>query len=54
MPDKWPQFLDEAVNKLNRGILLSLQFAPKELMLGYPINTTTPTLEAITSEPAEK
>ena len=53
MPDKWPEFLDEAVTELNRRIIPSLQFSPKELILGYPINTTPLPTETITSEPTE-
>ena len=53
MPEKWPEFLDDAIAELNRRILPSLQFSPKELLLGYPINTGTPSLETITSDPTE-
>ena len=53
MPDKWPVFLEEAVTELNRRIIQSLQFSPKELILGYPINTTPPSIETITSEPTK-
>ena len=55
LPANWPDHLDEGVRQLNKRILRSLQFSPKELALGLIVNTnrTEPDLAATELSPAE-
>ena len=43
----WPDHFDAAIRQLNERIIPSLQFSPKELLLGFVVNTArTPTTTA--------
>ena len=49
----WPDHFDATIRQLNERIIPSLQFSPKELLLGFIINTTrTPTTTA-TAQPSQ-
>ena len=39
LPKNWPDHLNEAVRQLNKRILRSFKFSPKELALGLVVNT---------------
>ena len=56
LPKNWPDYLNEAVQQLNKRILPSLKFSPNELAFGTVVNTnrtdpniaaTEPTVEEV-------
>ena len=48
IPKTWPEHLDTAIRTLNKRLLPSLKFSPKELLLGLVVNTKpTDTADAI-------
>jgi hypothetical protein len=49
LPRNWPDHFMNAINLLNRRLLPSLKFSPKELMLGLVVNTPKTSLEVSTS-----
>jgi len=49
LPRNWPDHFMNTINLLNRHLLPSLKFLPKELMLGLVVNTLKTSLEASTS-----
>jgi transposase InsO family protein len=51
IPRQWPEHLDDAIRDLNVRILPSLEFSPRELILGYVINSPQGTINSILSEP---
>ncbi|GAV99844.1 retrotransposon-like family member (retr-1) partial [Lentinula edodes] len=54
LPDKWPEYLDEAVRIINNRILPSVRFSPNELLLGAVVNTRqTPVAEAASVLPIQ-
>lgn len=47
LPEKWPEYLDEAVRIINNQILPPVKFSPNELLLGAVVNMRrTPVVEA--------
>ncbi|KIK25793.1 hypothetical protein PISMIDRAFT_96162 [Pisolithus microcarpus 441] len=48
----WPDHFDAAVRQLNERIVPAFGFSPKELLLGFVVNTTRTPVEAITTEPS--
>ena len=53
IPKTWPDHLDEAIRTLNKRLLPSLKFSPKELLLGLVINTKRTSIAEATTEAAE-
>jgi hypothetical protein len=51
IPHQWPEHLEDAIRDLNVRILPSLEFSPRELILGYVINSPQGTINSILSEP---
>ena len=47
----WPDHFDTAVRQLNECIIPSLHFSPKELLLGYVINTVRTPATTLDKEP---
>lgn len=39
LPEKWPDFLDKAIDILNNHILPTYKFTPNELLFGAVVNT---------------
>ncbi|GAW06777.1 retrotransposon-like family member (retr-1) partial [Lentinula edodes] len=55
LPEKWPEYLDEAVRIINNRILPSVRFSPNELLLGAVVNTRrTPIVEATSVLPQQQ
>ncbi|KAJ4464685.1 hypothetical protein C8R41DRAFT_782543 [Lentinula lateritia] len=49
LPEKWPEYLDEAVHIINSRILPSVRFSPNELLLGAVVNTRRTLIAEATS-----
>ena len=47
----WPDHFDTAVHQLNEHIIPSLRFSPKELLLGYVVNTVWTPATTLDKEP---
>ena len=47
----WPDHFDTAVRQLNERIIPSLRFSPKELLLGYVVNTVRTPATTLDKEP---
>ncbi|GAW08960.1 rna binding protein [Lentinula edodes] len=55
LPEKWPEYLDEAVRIINNQILPSVRFSLNELLLGAVVNTRrTPVVEATSVLPEQQ
>ena len=51
LPKTWPLHVNDAVLALNTGILPTLKFTPKELLLGLVVNTPRTPLLISSAEP---
>lgn len=49
----WPDHFDAAIHQLNKRIIPSLQFSPKELLLGFVVNTAQTPHTTLVSEPTQ-
>ena len=49
----WPDHFDTAIRQLNERIIPSLQFSPKELLLGFVVNTTHTPPPILATEPTQ-
>ena len=49
----WPDHFDVAIRQLNKHIIPSLQFSPKELLLGFVVNTTRTPTTTVTAQPSQ-
>ena len=49
----WPDHFDAAIRQLNECIIPSLQFSPKELLLGFVVNTARTPPITLTSKPTQ-
>lgn len=50
----WPDHFDAAICQLNEHIIPSLKFSPKELLLGFVINTIRTPTTTSTTEPTQQ
>ena len=50
----WPDHFNAAIQHLNKRVITAFQFSPKELLLGFVVNTTHTQTDIVVQEPSQK
>ncbi|KIM67400.1 hypothetical protein SCLCIDRAFT_108324 [Scleroderma citrinum Foug A] len=50
----WPDHFNAAIQHLNKRVIPAFQFSPKELLLGFVVNTTHTQTDIVVQEPSQQ